>query len=428
MKTNDSSLFIKIIKSENNALVLRDIVVAGMNPYLCRIIKALVGDNFASWGANKVFLEDFKKYRNSPDKSYISTAIFTFHKLVSFFKTPPAAISKFSAKKLMELEYNDLKKELDGKTPEFCEIDLDNLDTAGLLKVINDRVDCDHDTKKLLWNSLENIKELRNEYEGHLTQALKITCTEETVIEKCRLLQNALLSDAQSFKAKLEEAKNTENKSVLNKCYQQLMQAYSFLEEVVKIVEGFSKCNISNDPSKKYTAKDLLGYTVFAVYPDVSSDKFRRFCNNELRFNQAISSGCIYTDTGTISYLEAYALSKNEAKRTEAKQILKDLFSTMHGFNSLKVLKIEEDTENDDYINLSGPFDEERFVNALQQINETICVITDNEYVAKNVWALNSNKDMKNFSAVAVKVYNKQQIVPFYDKLWEVKNSGQATK
>ena len=82
---------------------------------------------------------------------------------------------------------------------------------------------------------------------------------------------------------------------------------------------------------------------------------------------------------------------------------------------TLKVLKFDDVEENDDYVDISGPSDEERFINTIQQINGNICVITDDPFVANSVWKLNANKDIKNFSAVAVKVYNKQQIVPFYD-------------
>ena len=58
MMNNNPSLYMKIIKAENNAAVIRDIVVAGMNPYLCRIIKALINNDQQNFG-KKVFMCDF---------------------------------------------------------------------------------------------------------------------------------------------------------------------------------------------------------------------------------------------------------------------------------------------------------------------------------------------------------------------------------
>lgn len=414
MMNNNPSLYMKIIKAENNAAVIRDIVVAGMNPYLCRIIKALINNDQQNFG-KKVFMCDFEKYKKAPDKSYLSTAIFTFSKLVSFLNTPIKCISKFSKEKLKDLKYNDLKAELVNAKIEFKEFDLDELDTAGIIKVINDRIDFDHDTMKLLWKTLGNLSELRNEYEGHLTQKLKIECSSETVITKVNLLVADLVEGANSLETKIAVISNQTQQEILKKCRQQLLEAKKFLESVKETIENISSCSIIKDSAIKYTATNLLGYIVFAVYPDINSNKFRRFCNEELMYNQTLKGDCIYTDIGTVSQLEAYALSKNEGKRNEAKQILKELFAPMLRKGTLKVLKFDDVEENDDYIDISGPSDEERFINTIQQINGNICVITDDPFVANSVWKLNANKDIKNFSAVAVKVYNKQQIVPFYD-------------
>ena len=87
----------------------------------------------------------------------------------------------------------------------------------------------------------------------------------------------------------------------------------------------------------------------------------------------------------------------------------------MHKAGILKVIKPDGSTESDDYFSMAEVTPKEQLLDMLQQIDGNICVITDDLEIAKKVWALNANKDMKSFSAVAVKVYNTSSVVPFYE-------------
>ena len=403
----DNSLYMKIIKAENNAAVIRDVIVAGMDPYLCRIIKALVGNDFSKWAYEKMFLEDFEEYKKHPDSSYLPTNVFTFYKLISNLKNPPKSLKKLPDKELKYLTYNHVKRELWDTQIEFVEPNLNKIDTAGYIKLIRGRIKYDFDKQKILWKPLDNILELRNEFEGHLTEEVKLECSVNTVKNKA----NSLIADLTSAVDTLENV--TDN--VMQTCRQALMEAEKHLRQVLKTVEDISGCEVIKDNSQKYTATNLLKYTIFMAYPNMKSDKFRRFCNDELKTAHTLKGKTLYTDIGTINYLEAYASSKNEDIKNEAKRLIKELFGPMHKAGILKVIKPDGSTESDDYFSMAEITPKEQLLDMLQQIDGNICVITDDLEIAKKVWALNANKDMKSFSAVAVKVYNTSSVVPFYE-------------
>ena len=413
MDKENTSLYMQIIKAESNAAVIRDVVVAGMDPFLCRMIKAFVGNDLLAWSTKKIFLVDLELYKNNPTKHHLPTAIFTFDKLVSYLSPPLKRLQNMSEEKLKGLTYNDIKQELLNKQLVFNELDFKDLDTAAIIKILNGRLEFDHDSEKLLWDPLDTLSELRNKFEGHLTENLKLECTAETVKNKISLLVEKFESVATAFQNKAASS-NSLAATALSTCYQQLLEAATYLSDIKAAIDDISGCEILKD-SRKYTSTNLLRYTIFAVYPNLKSDKFRRFCNDEFRTQHALKGKKFYTDTGTISLLESYSLSKNEEIKGEAKRLLKELFEPLLRVNVLKVIKLDENDENDDYIDLNTPKDEERFINLIQQINGNICVITDNAYIAKKVWELNANKDMKSFSAVAVKVYNKSSVIPFYE-------------
>lgn len=403
----NNSLYMQIIKAENNAAVIRDVIVAGMNPFLCRIIKALVFKDFSKWAYERIFIEDFEEYKKHPDSSYLSTNIFTFYKLISNLKNPPKSIERLSDKDLKYLTYNNVKKELLATKIEFIEPSLNKIDTAGYIKLIRGRINYDFDKQKILWKPLDNILELRNEFEGHLTEEAKLECSVNVVKAKA----NSLIADLHSAADTLESL----NDNVMQNCRQALKDAEKYLRQVLKTVEDIEGCEILKDSSQRYKATNLFKYTIFMVYPNMKSDKFRRFCNDELRIQHTLKGKTLYTDIGTVSYLEAYATSKNEDIKDEAKRLIKELFKPLNSLGILKVIKPDDTNESDDYISMSEITPKEQFMDMLEQIDGNICVITDDLEIAKKVWSLNANKDMKSFSAVAVKVYNTSSVVPFYE-------------
>ena len=80
----------------------------------------------------------------------------------------------------------------------------------------------------------------------------------------------------------------------------------------------------------------------------------------------------------------------------------------------LRVLKLEEEEQEEFFIDIETKPSEEIFFENLQKIDDNICIITDNISLARKVWELNANSSIPQKSAVAMRVINKETVVPFY--------------
>lgn len=397
----------RIIKKEDNTAVMREVVINKMNLYMRRVVKKMIGFDRKKWELEKLFLMDIEKYAQDFSKKHSNDAVLTLRKLKSY-------TSNWPRKKENKLSKIEKREEL-----KFKNFDLKHLDTAGIVKVLRHRRPDGFDVfYTCVEETLNKIYEFRNKYEGHLDEVVKEQCTTKILIKEIGDLLETIKSSVENLENALKGTKEDTNEYLLMKySFQVMIEAQNYLSEVKETIEDISNSSIIKDSSMKYTAENLLSYKIFIVYPDVKSDKFRRFCNDSLRMYHALKGAQIYTDIGTISALEAYSLSRDSERKNEAKQIQKTLLEPMLRGQTLQVIDFREEKESKDecdFIDTNCALDEELFLEKIQQISGKICVITDDIDIADGVWKLKANKGIEGFSAVAVKVVDKETVVPYY--------------
>ncbi len=402
----DISLYMRIIKKENNPAVMRDVVIDGINPYMRRMIENFAKKNRKAWEREAIFLPDIREYAPNFDGVYSKDAVFKLEKLKTFIQNLPK-------------DPKSLADETQLEKLEFKDLDLDKLDTAAIIKILRHRRPQESEKfYQCLRFVCNKLSILRNQYEGHLDESVKTQCSTEVLIEEVEELQKEFASSVKKFDELIRFGKlSQEDCQTAKDCKQVVSRAERFIAQVKMTLEDISGCKLVKDSAIKYTAENLLAYHVFVVYPNARSDKFRRFCNDSLRVYHALKGSYIYTDTGTVSRLEALSICKDPERRFEAKQIQKTLFEPMLRGKTLRVLRPEEESKDrpdEDFINIDRPCDEDLFLQKLEEVNGNVCIITDDLNIADKVWQLNANADIKTFSAVAVRAVDKINVVPYY--------------
>ncbi len=378
-------LFDQIIKKNNNAEVIRDIILPCVEEAFKKIIMEFAGADFKAWAVENIFLKDCEKHfvEKKPDN-----AVFTLERLQSF------ADRDVASSPIVDIAWSD--------------ISLDSIDFAGIKKILRHRIlfkiFCGYDPDGQLYlNYLDDLGEKRNEFIGHLTKEKIKECT-DTYVKN------------QIIKYITDQTEKIIKERQIKQCYKNILS--SLIEQlnlISSVFDRITRCEVSFN-GETFCAKDLYPYRIFLVYPDAKSDKFRRFCGGELRDMIAKSSSkqlmdgityepVLYTDEGTVEQLEALCKSSNAKIQFEAKQLLKTLYEPLKSSGSLKVMRIHEGKRR--IIDLADPVD--KLIDKLSCVKNPICVITDNKKLAQKIYELNRNRN----TAVAVKALNKDTVVPF---------------
>lgn len=415
---NDVSLYIKVLKRENGAAVIRELVVDAIMPYFREIITALIYKDRKKWEREEIYQKDWdlylpniKKSLKSPQNVYDTKAIFRLDELLDRTKTA-------NKKKVTSSSADFFLNEKNRSEFTFSNVDLKDFDTAALMKIFATHMPNDAFVKSI--SDAETVKTLRNkvqalrkQYEGHLTENKKKKCDSDVVVREISgLVSQINPSIAQMRVLAQEQANNQAYCEIIKKCEKSFKDMFIYLEDLKKVIRELSQGKIEKDATKKYQAKDISSYCVFAVYPQARTDKFRRFINDSLRIFATVSEKCIYTDTGTVLILETLSASSDAQVRDEAKRIQKELFEPMLRLGALSVLELSDNDESF-IIDVDSPSEQDMFLEKLQTVKSNVCVITEDEYLAKEVWKINKNTDIAN-GAVAVRPIDKQTVVPFF--------------
>lgn len=423
MNDSNNSLYTEILKKSHNAAVMRDIVIKGLHPFYKQIIETFVKENYENWLKKRVFILDVKYHFKDAKPNF---AIFPVDELTEFILTNLQDGTEMLSD---ESEISNLK---------FKKITLDELfdkiDTSAIIKIINYRMPWNYSGEKFKDNRdphnpdkygkisfcLEDfnteVLELRNKYEGHLTGGAVIKCTTKTLIDKINLLIDKANDAVKNFDDLLKyySLKKAE-RNLAESCRNLIPTAIKHLQNIKEAVADITSHKIAKDSSVKYSAINLFAYNVFLVYPDAHNDKFRRFCNDNLRSYHTLAGTKVFTDTGTISRLEMLSsqINPNESICKEAKRILKELFEPMLREGVLRVLDIYDDSGEETTI--LDAANKKAFLEKIAQIKSHICVVTNDSDIANGIWNLNSDKENQTPRAVAVKALNKNYVIPYYN-------------
>ncbi len=406
-EARDFSLYNRIIKSENNSAVIQNILLVDVCPHLVKLIKIFAYDENKKWldpqeqlnlwEKNKIYLEDIKNLNGKTD--YNGNNVLTNEKLEKFA----------GGKSITELIKPNIAKD---KT-DWLPFDYGDIDVAGICKILRKRINDDIRQNKPFQEFLGSEKGLgfyRNEYGGHLTENLRKSCSLDDVKNAITNIKKPL--DTLINQMRTAQLCNTPNRN--QDALKVLGDISSFLKNMRLTINSICECKINKDNEKLYDAKNLYPYYIFLAYPSAENDKFRRFCNDVLRTDHAKSDKPIFTDQGTIDYLSALSISKSDERSHEAKKIYKELLEPMQREGILKVLRLTDEQHAVGYIDLEPINKTDIFIKKLQTVEGNICVITDNIDLADKIWEFNSNDEIKNCSAVAMRIYNKEKAVPFY--------------
>lgn len=409
MKSNcDLSLYNRIIKSENNSAVIQNILLVDVCPYLVDLIKVLALDEKLAkfydqqellhiWERKKIYLADIKTLDGKTD--YNGKNILTNKKLEKYA----------GGKSITEL----IKGNVAEDETDWLPFDYGDIDIAGIRKILLYRIEDNitgNEYFKDFFDGETGLGHYRNTYGGHITENLRKSCSLDDVKEAISSIKkplSKLLEKINSDQICSTPQKNQEAKKILK-------ELSNFLKKMQDTIDSICKCEINKDNECLYDAKDLYPYHIFLAYPSAQNDKFRRFCNDVLRTDHAKSGKPIFTDQGTIEYLSALSMSKNEEKNHEAKKISKELLEPMQREGVLKVLRLSDDSHEIGYIDLESANKMDILIKNLQKVEGNICVITDDIDLADKIWEFNANDEIKNCSAVAMKIYNKEKAIPFY--------------
>lgn len=409
MKANcDYSLYNRIIKSENNSAVIQNILLVDVCPYLVELIKILALDEKLAkfydrqeqlkiWEKKKIYLTDIENLHGKTE--YNGKNILTNEKLEKYA----------GGKSIAEL----IKPNIAEDKTDWLPFDYGDIDIAGIRKILRHRIEDNINGNKHFEDFFDGEKGLghyRNEYGGHITENTRKNCSLDDVKEAIASIKKplgALLNDMNNMQICSTPQKNQEAKGIFK-------ELSNFLKKMQDTIDSICKCEINKDNECLYDAKDLYPYHIFLAYPSARNDKFRRFCNDVLRTDHAKSDKPIFTDQGTIEYLSALSMSKNEERSREAKKIYKELLEPMQREGILKVLRLSDNPQKVGHIDLESTNKMNVFIEKLQKVEGNICVITDDIDLADKIWEFNANDEIKNCSAVAMKIHNKEKAIPFY--------------
>ncbi len=406
MAEDKNSLYNRIIRAENNSAVIQNILLVDICPFLTRLVKALIyNDNLKCisekeqlrlWEINKIYLEDIANLRKNPPTR--SENVLFDEKIEKFASGRPI---------------NQLKQQGIAEKTKWLPFDYDDIDVAAFVKIFNYRID-DPITINTNFEKFLSVRTgllfYRNKYGGHPTANVRKNCSAADVIKAIDAIKKPvddLIKDMNKMMVCSTPKKNQEALEIFD-------EMSKFLKNIATTIKRICNCTIKKNNEKLYDAKTLYPYYVFLAYPNAKSDKYRRFCNDVLRTDHARGDKPIFVDEGTISYLKNLSMSKEQEIGAEAKKTCKELFEPMQREGTLKVLRLSEKEQPVGYIDLNSTNKVETLLENLRKVEGNICVITDDIELADEIWKFNSNEEIKNCSAVAMRVYNKEKVVPFY--------------
>lgn len=248
-------------------------------------------------------------------------------------------------------------------------------------------------------NALDRIVEYRNQYLAHKSgEILELTGDRALeIMQEMRKLVSGSLDQVEQRLLRGEECKKVLEEYV-NKL-DVLIRAYTLSREGVKV---------EKDETKRYSWRDIYAHYNFIAYPAFESDKLSDFMQSLCK-----GKNPVFVDEGTKAYslamLRRTGNELMEKRRRRIKNFLRAMKNEMEiRSQEIPVIKIPDYSMSSYDTHFAKPF-----ADFLENQNtfppgSKVCVITDNSYLARLVWALD-NPDI-----VALKVVDSNTVRPFF--------------
>lgn len=303
-------------------------------------------------------------------------------------------IAKKVKKKPAYLSAADLRNQL-----------LKNIDNAGLLKWIEYRLEesvfINNETSILEHVNMliRYIRTLRNDFQGHNTE-VKDSIAEENPYVYFDKLKQLIEPAAKEMRNYLKNG-------------QECAEIFDDLKEKLGILESAYRLSqngkvISANDTEKYSWRDIYAYEIFMAYPSFEPDSYIfRFAQTLIRKRK-----CILLDSGTVDYIDDIMHGRDEARKGRAIDFAKSL--KMESEYERLCRTISVNSNKSAYDNIDEHFTEAfyKFLKKCSTNPKTpkMCIITDNEYLARKIWSLGC----KNI--IAVKCCSEKHVIAFKDK------------
>lgn len=380
-----SDIFRTIISKDNryNLDIFDKLAQSVLKDGMRDIALAMV-EGITDWEYQFILIPDNEEFKTSPNSKYMGKAILLGESL---------------RKILGPLYASDLpEKKPEGVGP--C--DLSEIDLAGWCKLIHFRFLNEQNIGQFLigenkysldhfMSLIMHVNVLRNE----------ISHENENTIRKYQNEKNTrrVFSDLLRRTEKSEECVKT---SLHNG--EKIAEILLHLKDQIQSFSDMFDLSIQKHPIDKngtdsYPVEYLYGFDrVYLAYPTCLNRNYLRFITGELNPLMIRGRSNLAVDEGTVEYLADLSMSVVEKQAEEAKRFCKALDNDLKETLSMVRLPADED------IPLHYT---ERFLKQLKASKESICVITDDDYLCREILSLPDN-------IVVVCVENITQVRPYY--------------
>lgn len=153
-----------------------------------------------------------------------------------------------------------------------------------------------------------------------------------------------------------------------------------------------------------YPAEYLYGYDrVYLAYPGCRNRDYARFVTGALNPIMIIGRSNLAVDIGTVEYLAELSESRDPSQALEAKKLYKEFNNSLK--DTLSLIRTDDSGESLNYA--------DAFLDRLERSDESICVLTDDEYVCRRISRMPDN-------IIAVSVTDAEHVMPYAEKLGSV--------
>lgn len=385
--TVNAEIFRQIITKDNrnNLDVFDKLAQNVLKDGMRRTVLAMT-DGMPDWEYQMILRPDSREFSEDPTAKYNGRAI-------------------YMAVHLKQILGGRFATELPAEKPEgIRDCDLSLIDLAGWCKLIRFRFLNEENRNKFILSGdkhsadsfmslVTHINNLRNDI-SHENESTIRKYQNERMAKK---VFSDLITRAERSVESVKE--NMRNGEALSNVLLELTEEIREFSEMFAL--SLNRCPIDKKSTDLYPAEYLYGFDrVCYAYPSCRNRNYYRFLTGELNPLMIRGRSNLAVDSGTLDYLSELSLSAEERQAAEVKRVFQAMDNDLK--DTLSLIRLSEPSAVPIHYTDS-------FFAQLQNSEDSICVITDDAYLAKEIAELPEN-------IVAVNVADPSHVTPFVKK------------